>query len=386
MLQTANSAHEDAIAQAARTRLPALDWMRGAVMILMSIDHASGAFNAGRVFADSASMYHPGMALPAAQFLTRWLTHLCAPSFVFLAGAAVALSVERRLAAGEPARTVDRYLLQRGLLIAALDPLWMSWGFTQGKFVVLQVLYAIGTSLMLMAALRRLSLGWLVGLALGLMCGGEALTRLALWTLGVSKPPLALALCLSGGRFPGLVVAYPTLPWLAIMLLGWAFGRHLAFGRPSAPHRQLAWSGLASLAVFAVVRAGNGYGNVLLPRDDGSLVQWLHVSKYPPGLSYYSLELGIMALALSGFFLLARGQAAFPGSRVLTVLGQTAFFYYLLHVHLLEGTAHVLGVNGKLGLASAYLGAATILVVLYPACVRYRTYKRAHPDGWTRYL
>ena len=75
-------------------RLPALDWLRGIVMILMTVDHASGAFNAGRLMSDSAGMYHPGMPLPAAQFFTRWITHLCAPTFVFLAGAALALSVE----------------------------------------------------------------------------------------------------------------------------------------------------------------------------------------------------------------------------------------------------------------------------------------------------
>ncbi|HYV55972.1 MAG TPA: hypothetical protein VE911_00430, partial [Candidatus Nitrosopolaris sp.] len=67
-------------------RLPALDWLRGVVMVLMTIDHASGAFNAGRLMSDSAGMYHPGTPLPPAQFFTRWITHLCAPTFVFLAG------------------------------------------------------------------------------------------------------------------------------------------------------------------------------------------------------------------------------------------------------------------------------------------------------------
>ncbi len=369
-----------------RLRLPALDWMRGLVMILMSIDHASGAFNGGRVFSDSAFMYHPGMALPPAQFFTRWITHLCAPTFVFLAGAAVALSVERRIAAGQSAASVDRYLLQRGLLIAALDPLWMAWGFTQGAFVLFQVLYAIGTSLMLMAALRRLSLRWLVGAALALMLGCEALSGLALWLLGSKSPPLALAFVLCGGRVPGLVVAYPTLPWLAIMMLGWAYGRHLAFGAPARPERLLLGAGTALLALFALVRAANGYGNMALPRDDGSLVQWLHVSKYPPGVSYYALELGIMALALAGFFALARTRGSFFGSRVLATLGQTAFFYYLLHVHLLEAVAHASHMAGKLGVESAYLGGVGIVAVLYPACIRYLAYKRAHPDGWTRYM
>src|SRR5262245_25298873 len=90
-------------------RLAALDWMRGLVMVLMAIDHASEAFNAGRVFSDSAWMHRPGTPLPAAQFLTRWITHLCAPTFVFLAGASIALSAERRLAKGESARSIDSF-------------------------------------------------------------------------------------------------------------------------------------------------------------------------------------------------------------------------------------------------------------------------------------
>src|SRR5262245_21351871 len=105
-------------------RLPAIDWMRGVVTVLMTVDHASGVFNAGRLFTDGLTLYRPGTPLPAAQFLTRWMTHLCAPSFVFLAGAALALSVERRRDAGEPEAATDRFILTRGLFIAALDPLW----------------------------------------------------------------------------------------------------------------------------------------------------------------------------------------------------------------------------------------------------------------------
>ncbi|HWB74448.1 MAG TPA: heparan-alpha-glucosaminide N-acetyltransferase domain-containing protein, partial [Nannocystaceae bacterium] len=102
--------------RSASSRLVALDWMRGFVMVLMAIDHASVTFNAGRVSEDSAAMYMGG-ALPAAQFFTRFVTHLCAPTFVVLAGAAAALGVARRPG-------VDRDLLVRGLILIALDLLW----------------------------------------------------------------------------------------------------------------------------------------------------------------------------------------------------------------------------------------------------------------------
>src|SRR5262245_1749689 len=116
-----------------RARLPALDWLRGFVMVLMTIDHASGVFNAGRLFSDSAFRYTPGTPLPAAQFFTRWITHLCAPTFVFLAGTSLALSVARRESANEPAPSINRFIVTRGLLIAALDPIWMSPVLVPGK-------------------------------------------------------------------------------------------------------------------------------------------------------------------------------------------------------------------------------------------------------------
>jgi uncharacterized membrane protein len=364
-------------------RLPALDWMRGVVMVLMTVDHASGAFNAGRLFTDSVTLYRPGTPLPEAQFLTRWVTHLCAPSFVFLAGTALALSTERRRAAGESEAAIDRFIVTRGLFIAALDPLWMSWVFAPGM-VLLQVLYAIGGSLVAMAALRRLGDRALLAIALALILGGEAATGLVLGAGGgpPGDPPILAALLLTGGRIGPVIVAYPILPWLAMMLLGWVLGRRL---RNESPLRVSSWllsAGVGALALFALVRGLNGYGNLLLLREDGSLVQWLHVSKYPPSLSYTSLELGIMALALGAFFRMPTGIQLTP----LLVLGQTALFYYLLHVHVLELAARGLGLEHQGGLAATMVAAALTIVLLYPLCLRYRRYKSAHPDGWAQYV
>lgn len=364
-------------------RLPALDWLRGIVMVLMAVDHASGAFNAGRLMADSAGQYRPGTPLPAAQFFTRWITHLCAPTFVFLAGAALALSVEKRRAAGEPDGAIDRFILTRGLIIAALDPLWMSWVFVPGQ-VILQVLYAIGGSMVAMVPLRRLDERWLLGVALVIVGAGELLTGVAVTATG-GEPTLSVALLLAGGRFGRLIVAYPLLPWLAMMLLGWCLGRRLVTAPPARVGRLLAPVGLGSLAVFALLRDLNGYGNMRLGRDDGSLVQWLHVSKYPPSLSYTTLELGLMALCLGALFGVQRRQQP-AAMRPLLVLGQTALFFYLLHVHALTLGAWALGALHGRGLAETWAASVTVVVLLYPLCVRYRRYKLARPDGWARYL
>src|SRR5580765_2407096 len=129
-------------------RLAAIDWMRGLVMVLMVIDHASMAFDARHMSEDSALYADAGtMALPAGEFLTRWITHLCAPTFVFLAGTALALSIERRVAMGAKAWEIDKAILLRGGIIALLDLTVVSLG--SGRWT-LQVLFAIGLSMICM--------------------------------------------------------------------------------------------------------------------------------------------------------------------------------------------------------------------------------------------
>lgn len=353
-------------------------------MALMTIDHASGVFNAGRLMTDSTFMYRPGTPLPAAQFFTRWITHLCAPTFVFLAGAVLALSVARRETSGERAASIDRFIVTRGLLIAVLDPVWMSPVLDPGQ-VLLQVLYAIGGSLVAMAWLRRLSDRWLLGAATAIIVGGEALAGLALLASG-GTPGVPAALLVTGGQLGTLIVAYPLLPWLGIMMLGWVFGRRLATTPERDVARLLVVGGVAALVVFVVVRGANGYGNMQLFRDDGSLVHWLHVSKYPPSLTYTMLELGLMALCLAAFFRLERVPAAVTTLQPLWLIGQTALFYYLLHYHLLTLASWVFGGAHQGGLAVTYGATLATLTALFPLCVWYRGYKHTHPHGWPRYV
>ncbi len=343
-------------------------------MVLMAIDHASGAFNGGRLVTDAFFMYEPGTELPAAQFLTRWITHLCAPSFLFLAGASLAMSVERRQKAGLP---VDGHIAIRGLLLIGLEVMWMSWAWDlkwEGAF--LQVLYAIGASLLVMIPLRRLPTVGLLALGVLLSAGAEAvIVRVDQGTLS--------AFLVSGGEISeNLQVWYPLVPWLAIMVLGWAFGRHLAGG--GRPERALWIGGLAALAVFAVVRGIDGYGNMLLHRDDGSLIQWLHVAKYPPSLSFTALELGIMALVLAGLFRLERRIPSPPTWSL--VLGQSALLFYLLHIHLLKGAARALGMGHAGGLVETYLAAAVAIALLFPLCWWWRGYKLRHPNSLARFI
>jgi uncharacterized membrane protein len=376
-------------------RLLALDQMRGIVMLLMTIDHASDMLNSGRFVTDASWLWKPGSAIPLAQFLLRWVTHLCAPTFVFLAGVGIALSTQKRRARGESEAALSRSLAGRGLFIALLDPLWMSPVMMEGSGLLLQVLFAIGVSMMLLALLRHIPAPWLLAASIVFCVTSEWCVN-ALRALDQSEWS---AMILTAGMFPldlgplqSFVIGYPILPWLAIMLLGYGCASWLSRDdRDGAVGRGLLFAGLALLALFAVVRALNGYGNMGLLRDNGDIAHWLHVSKYPPSLSYVTLELGCMALILSLLYGMDRRYqrhgGALPGPlRALTTLGQAALFFYVLHLHLMAALTFALGLHHKGGILASLLGAALCVLILAVPVGRYQRYKRAHPNGWARFL
>lgn len=366
-------------------RVASVDWMRGFVMILMIIDHASMAFDAHHLDNDSAMYADAGtMALPAAEFFTRWMTHLCAPTFVFLMGTSLALSVERRVAKGVNAWEIDKSMLTRGLIIALLDLTVISLGSGRWNF---GVLFAIGVSMICMAPLRRLHTWALLSLAIGWIFLGEIVTGWFWITPGSSSVPAALTVATYATDT--LVIKYPVIPWLAISVLGWVFGRHLirfAAGHSKVSGRNVLWAcGTASLIIFAVVRGMRGYGDMFLHRADSSWQQWLHVSKYPPSLTYYALELGILFLCLA----LLRTLELRIGVRengVFYVFGQTAMFFYIAHRLAFEIPATYFGLRDVDGLAATYSVSAVMLVLLYPACLWYRKVKAAHPHSILKYL
>lgn len=364
-------------------RLRAIDWLRGVVMVLMAIDHASAIYNAERIANDNAVLHAVGSALPPEQLLTRWITHLCAPAFVLLAGMSIALAGSR-LRGPEESRAFDRHLMIRGVVLVGLDAVYMS-GLSGG--LLLQVLYALGVGMLALAFLRRLDPRVMLALALGWLLVDEGLTALVWDPAGAGAPWFALLV----GYWKGSIgtILYPALPWLAIMMLGHVLGEHMArwhAGRARwSPTRVLVLAGVAALVVFAVVRALNGYGNMFLLREDASLVQWLHVSKYPPSLAFVGLELGLVMLLLAALLGLEPRVPPRPNGPLL-VLGQTALFFYLLHWPLLGLPAVLLGLFHAAGLGTTYLAAMAVVLVMLPLCRWYRGYKRAHPNGWARYI
>ncbi len=391
------------MAKADHGRLIALDWMRGIVMVLMTVDHASHVFNGAGISPDSYLFGAIGEDLspdgsPWA-FLTRWVTHLCAPTFLFLAGASVALSAAARERRGVRAWRVDVHLILRGLLLVLLE----GWMFAAWGMQTIQVLYAIGVSLAAMAFLRHLPTWLTVGAAGVFLVLGEAAVvaaGLKPQPLGVMDPPgpwttawllprfeeLAEAPNWLGlPLFPFRVFTYPAAGWMAILVLGHGFGRWLigargtvGFGRRAA--RFCAGWGAAFLVAFVILRSAGDYGNYWLDRTDDSWLRWLQVSKYPPSLAFTLLELGIAGLLLAPLWLLQGTRLGALRSDPVTVLGQTALLYYLLHAHLLRlaglwGFGIPLMDVGPYGPASAWIGAAGCVLALWPLCAGYRGWR-----------
>jgi len=241
-------------------------------------------------------------------------------------------------------------------------------------------------AMMCMAALRHRPSWALAGLALGWMALGEVPTGLVWHPPGSSTPLAAFVVATYGSG--AMIIKYPVVPWLAMMVLGWVFGRHMmrfANGQSRiSPKAVLTCAGVAALAVFVFVRAEQGYGDMFLHRTGDSWQQWLHVSKYPPSLSFSSLELGLFCLCLAGLMAI-EPVIGVRRNGVLLVYGQTAMFFYLVHRLVLEIPATYFGLRGAGNLATTYLVSAGVLVALYPACLWFRSVKAAHPQSLLKY-
>ncbi len=361
-------------------RIAAIDWMRGIVMILMVLDHTSWFFNTSRIFADSVLLYESGDVFATDQFFTRWITHICAPTFVFLAGTAIAVSNAQRKAQGISDSIIDRELFLRGIFIALLDLCVFS---LVSEKIILQVLYAIGVSMMLMVFLQRLGTRAVLFLAISILAGSEILLT-TIWHPG-GEVPIWLAITFVPVFSEAYTVLYPALPWLAVMMLGWALGERLLSKQPGLwpVERLLMVLGLSAMVLFAIIRGVDDYGNMFMYLEGNTLVQWLHISKYPPSLAYVVLELGLMSIILAFLLRLESTKGVVYRNEPIIVFGQTALFFYLTHFCVLEALRFAIE-RGDLG--RTYWIALLILIILYPICRAYRSLKWRHPNSLLRFL
>lgn len=379
-------------------RLDAIDALRGLVIALMVLDHVRDYFHRDGFVFDPLDLERTTPLL----FATRWITHLCAPTFVFLSG----VSIWLQLSNGAARAQVARLALTRGLWLIALELTVIVFGFHfQWPFLFLQVIWAIGLGMVAMAALLWLPRAAVLALGAAIVVGHPALAALAppasspwapLWILALRPGVIA--------GVPGFV-AYPALPWIGLMLLGYGLGPLFAW---PAPRRRRALAALAvlALATFAVLRT-LGLGD---PRPWRRMAEpwldvaaFLNVSKYPPSLQYALLTLGV-ALLLG----LALERARGPLRALLLAYGRTPLFTYLLHIYLVHALALAVGVAsgvpaaafvGFLGgpqrlaeagwglsLGAVYAVWLLVLALLYPLSRWFAGVKRRRRDRWLSYL
>lgn len=318
------------VAAGTAKRIDLVDRLRGLVIVLMVLDHSREYFHSGALAFDPTDPVRTWLAL----YLTRWITHLCAPTFVFLAGVSVYLQRWR----GKSAEQLSLTLVTRGLWLIALELTVISFGFNFAwPYAFLQVIWAIGIGFILLVAFVRLP-AWVSILSGATIIAGSqwvaaqvAGTGL-LWQLAFRPGPLPLN---SG------LLAYPFVPWFGVMLAGYGLGP--AFVRPRAERcRFLLCISAGCLALFILLRTANGYGDTapwsLQPTALQTAMSFMDVSKYPPSLDFVLVTLGV---SLSIATLLDRLPAKTTG--LLVALGSAPFFVYLLHIYLVHGAAMIVG-------------------------------------------
>jgi uncharacterized membrane protein len=271
-----------------RSRISSVDVVRGAVMVLMALDHVRDYVTNLRFQPEDLSRG------TAALFATRWVTHFCAPAFFLLAGIRIGLSANR----GATPRDLSRYLIARGLWLLVLElvitPIGWQFGFTLVPAFAL-VLWALGWSMMAMALLVHLPRALVAVLSVVVIAGHNLFDGVGPESFG-ALAPLWTALHVPGFVIPGaLFVGYPLVPWFAVMALGYVLAG--AFTWKDASRRTLfLTTGLAAVALFIVLRGMNGYGNTFewsVQRTPAlTVASFLNVRKYPPSLMFLLMTLG----------------------------------------------------------------------------------------------
>jgi uncharacterized membrane protein len=378
-------------------RVQAVDVVRGVVMVIMALDHIREFWSPMTMRAEDVAQ------ASAALFFTRWVTHFCAPTFVFLSGVSIWLSAQKYLSR---ART-SRFLLTRGLWLVAVEVVLISFVLQwQYNLIVLEVLWAIGGSMVLLAGLVWLPRNVLAVLAVVILAGHDALPVIRPVTAGnagwalLHNSPFVLPL----GTLPPLLVAYSVGPWLGVLLAGYVLGPWFALPLPER-NRRLRRAGLLALGLFLALRATNWYGDPtpwsVQPRGLGySMLSFLNVTKYPPSLLFLCLTLGGALLLLS-----VTELATSRPARWARTFGQVPFFYFVGHLMLVSGAAWVwtrlaFGHPVNLSFASvkewpaayhpslvrAYVVWALVVLTLYWPCRWYQRYKQRHTYWWLSYL
>ena len=396
--------------QTKSSRLASVDILRGVVMVLMALDHTRDFLWSGH-FAPEDLAHTNGWV-----FLTRFITHYCAPVFAFLAGTGAFLSTRR----GKSLPQLSRFFLTRGLWLVLLELTIVdfAWGFVPWAHA--GVIWILGWSMVVMAAIVWLPLRWIAALGLGMIATHNLLDGVSPASFG--KFSWVWTLLHTPGAIPitsnfSFSVRYVLIPWVGVMAAGFAFGSLLLRrDRRSA----ILTIGVVATALFFVLRGINFYGNgiaglplryplsggpwTVQPTFSLTLISFFNVLKYPPSLDYLLITLG-PALILLGLLDGTTGERGL--SRILMVYGRVPLFYYVLHIYLLRvlalgtslvshqpiwhGTAIADHVQKPVGyghgLPFIYFMWIAAVALLYAPCLWFMKFRSRHRDwGWLSYL
>ncbi|MGC2403304.1 MAG: heparan-alpha-glucosaminide N-acetyltransferase domain-containing protein [Acidobacteriaceae bacterium] len=377
--------HLDSAVQPNKPRLQSIDALRGAAMVLMAIDHVREYFDYRALQFSPTDLSHSDIAL----FLTRWITHFCAPIFIFTAGIGARLWMMR---GGHSKAELARFLAIRGLFLIVLEPTFLRLiMFSQISLhrnpVGLLILWAIGVSMIALAALSYLPMPVLAALGVAVIALHNLLDGISAGQLGSLDWAWYLLhqqgiFSLFGIRF---LAAYPVLPWIGVICSGFCLGGIFSW-EAKRRQRLLLIMGFAVTAGFVILRVVNLYGDPAPWSGQASpaftILSFLNVTKYPPSLDFLSMTLGPSLIALA---LLER--RTFSVRNPLIVFGRVPLFYYVTHLavaHLFYWFAHsfLFATPNGYPLWVTYLVWVIVVALLYPACVWYGRLKQRRHKEW----
>lgn len=383
-----------------QNRIYAIDIVRGIVMIIMALDHTRELIHVDFPKNDPLDYNTTTPVL----FFTRWITHICAPVFVFLSGTSAYLSIlkENNLAKSR------RFLIKRGLWLILLEFTVICFGiFNDIHFntFLFQVVGAIGFGFIILGLLLSLNAKTIAGIGIALI----ALHNLLDWAPDSIKAMARISILpgavpLDASRI--LIIGYPPIPWLGIMLTG--FGCGILFLKERSVRKKIFIQiGISALAVFALLRLSNLYGNPtpweVKQNTLFTILSFFDLSKYPPSLLFDLLFIGIMFLL---FVLFDKEKPSRTGN-LLKVYGSVPLFYYIIHWFVMHAIKYVIlyiqgysykdlafgfdlgrakGENG-LPLWGVYIVWLMVITIMYPVCKKYSDYKsRNKQNAWLKYL
>ena len=385
-----------------KQRITSIDLLRGLVMLLMALDHVRMYFGYATWYSDPTNLATTTPLL----FFTRWVTHFCAPVFIFLAGTSAYLYGNKK----ESISSLSTFLFTRGLWLVFVELVIVNFAWTFDitfSFRLMQVIWAIGLSMIVLSALVFLPEKVILVVGLVLVAGhnlldkvtvnGTSLSDLVWYTL--HQPKFLVLLSRNIVDF-----VYPVLPWIGLMALGYVFGAMYKDGYDRDRRRKLLLQiGVGLTVLFILLRGFNLYGEPKVWSEQStfiySIMSFLNTTKYPPSLHFLLMTIGPALIFLSVSEKVNNRLAA-----PIIVIGKVPFFFYVLHLYFIHALAmiylaftgrptgeYVLSAENLLSGRLSSFGLRTeavyvlwiiIIVMLYPLCRWYQNVKRNNPSRW----